>query len=361
MVNFTLSPFDNLACKPLEDFQVSTKKNILFTFDYELFLGQRSGSVSRCCIEPTNQLIQVFEQYEIRHAIFFVDTTHLLRLKEIKNEAAQKDFSDIRSQLQTLVKKGHYVFPHLHPHWLDAVYLPEINQWNLKNDERYRFSRLTETERLQLFTQSVDLLNECILPVAPDYRIDGYRAGGWCIQPFKDFIPSFEKNAIQADFSVLRNAVNGSEKQYFDFSTAPQKEVYAFSSDPLKEEKDGAYTEYVISVLEISRRNQWLNKLLLKWLWRLNYRSIGDGVGAVSSGKKPVTGNQLTEMVSIELLTDVRLPLYLEHIRRTDYMHFISHPKMLSTYNISVFKKFLTTFTRQHSFETDFRKMKKTM
>lgn len=340
----------------MKDFQVSRKKNILFTFDYELFLGQRSGSVSKCCIEPTDQLIRVFEAYEIQHAIFFVDTTHLLRLKEIENKAARQDFNSICSQLQTLVKKGHYVFPHLHPHWLDAVYLPEINQWSLTDDTRYRFSKLSETERLQLFTRSVDLLKECILPVAPDYTIDAYRAGGWCIQPFTDFIPSFEKNAIHADFSVLRNAVNSSEKQYFDFSSTPVKDVYSFSSDPLKEDA-GPYREYVISVLEISRRNQWLNRLLLKLLWRLNYRSIGDGVGAAASGKKEVTENKITEMVSIELLTGVRLPQYLEHITQNDYMHFISHPKMLSPYNISIFKKFLTTFTRQHSIETDFRKM----
>lgn len=340
----------------MEDFQVSIKKNILFTFDYELFLGQRSGSVSKCCIEPTDQLIQLFDQFEIRHAIFFVDTTHLLRLKEINNKAAQQDFNAIRSQLQTLVKKGHYVFPHLHPHWLDAVYLPQINQWDLKDDSRYRFCTLNETERLQLFTQSVDLLKEFILPVAPEYKIDGYRAGGWCIQPFTDFIPAFEKNGIHAEFSVLRNAVNSSEKQYFDFSSTPAKDVYSFSSDPLKEDA-GPYTEYVISVLEISRRNQWLNRLLLKLLWRLNYRSIGDGVGAAASGKKAHTENKFTEMASIELLTGVRLPQYLDYIAQHNYLHFISHPKMLSPYNISIFKKFLITFTRQHRFETDFRKM----
>jgi hypothetical protein len=336
---------------------LKSKKNILFTFDYELFLGQRSGSVSRCCIEPTQLLIRLFDEFGIKNAVFFVDTTHLLRLKEVDNPAAKADFASITAQLKLLVKKGHYVFPHIHPHWLDAVYLPAINQWDLSKDRRYRFSTLTDIERADLFTRSIHLLNEILKPVDANYKIDAYRAGGWCIQPFTDFIPSFEKHGITNDFSVLRGASNDSEKQHFNFTVAPSKDIYRFATDPLLEQT-GNYTEYVISVLKITKSNQLRNKLLLKALLRSRRRSIGDGIGAASSGGKGATTTRaISEMASIELLTSVRLPVYLSYLKKHNYLHFISHPKMLSPYNIAVFKKFLVKFTRQHKFETDFRKM----
>jgi len=66
-----------------------------------------------------------------------------------------------------------------------------------------------------------------------------------------------------------------------------------------------------------------------------------------------------TEMISIELLTDVRLPVYLKYIKKNDYMHFISHPKMLNNYNINIFKKILTKFVSKYEYETDFRKILK--
>jgi hypothetical protein len=335
----------------------SKKKNILFTFDYELFLGQKSGSAAKCCIEPTNNLIGIFDRYKIKNALFFVDTTYLLRLKENSNFNAQADFNKIKDQLQNLIQKGHYVFPHIHPHWLDAEYLSDINQWDLKNDIRYRFNALNIHERKVLFQQSVQLLYEIIHPVNSTYKIDAYRAGGWCIQPFTDFIPCFEEHNITADFSVLRGAVNTSEKQYFDFSITPSKDIYHFKNNPLIEE-NGKFSEYVISVLEIPKVNQFLNKILLKILWQLKQRSIGDGVGALASGGKSNSEkNKLMEMVSLELLTDFRLPLYLKYIDVKEYIQFISHPKMLSAYNLMIFNKFLYKFTRRYEFETDYKNM----
>ncbi len=337
---------------------LKNKKNILFTFDYELFLGKRSGSVQKCCIEPTSILIKIFDEFKIKNAIFFVDTTYLLRLKENNDSRSTADFIAVSNQIQELIKKGHYVFPHIHPHWLDANYLKENNQWDLYNNSRYRFSHLNELERMELFKKSVEVLQEIIIPIAPQYKIDSYRAGGWCIQPFADFMPSFEEHKIVNDFSVMRSKVNTSDIQFYDFRNAPYKNIYTFENDPLVESKNGRYKEYSISILNISSLNQFLNKLLLAVIWRLKYRSMGDGVGSVASAETAVINEkEIKEMVSMELLTDVRLPLYLKYIKKNEYMHFISHPKMLSHYNLVVFRKFLAKFTSRYEFETDYKKM----
>ena len=41
------------------------QKQLLVTFDYELFLGNRSGSVDECMITPTNKLVILLGKYII--------------------------------------------------------------------------------------------------------------------------------------------------------------------------------------------------------------------------------------------------------------------------------------------------------
>lgn len=155
------------------------KKNILFTFDYELFLGERSGNVQECLIEPTQEIIGILKAYKIK-GIFFVDTVYLLRLKEIgaRDALAEKDLDLIFSQLRRLIQEGHYLFLHLHPHWLDALYLTDKREWQLADLSKYRFHNLDDDQKHYLFEESIKILQEIIFPVNLDYTISGYRAGG---------------------------------------------------------------------------------------------------------------------------------------------------------------------------------------
>ncbi|MEO8762224.1 MAG: hypothetical protein ABI388_11860, partial [Bacteroidia bacterium] len=171
-------------------------KHLLLTFDYELFLGSKSGSTKNCILLPTSKILEILETYQIKNAIFFVDTTYLLRLKEIDNKEAQLDFKKISEQLIEMKNNGHYIFPHLHPHWLDAKYIEKDNHWDLSDTKKYSFSSLSAEEKSQIFTDSIKLLTEIVGP----QEVLGYRAGGWCIQPFSDFELYFKKHNIQYDF-----------------------------------------------------------------------------------------------------------------------------------------------------------------
>ncbi len=336
------------------------KKNLLFTFDYELFLGANSGSVQKCMLEPTEKLISLFQEKNIKHAIFFVDTTYLIRLNEAAQTSisAANDFAAIKAQLQDLIRKEHYIFPHIHPHWLDAVYHPEKNRWSLDNIRYYRFNAISESLRASLFEQSMQLLQTIALPVNPSYRCDAYRAGGWCIQPFEDFYPHFKKHGIQTDFSVLPGLKNLSTAQYYDFEKAPQQAIYQFEDDVLQQKNSGTFTQMAISVQAIPNLLQLANKFWLKFLWKTGNHSIGDGNGVVAKASQDASP-QITqlEMVSIELMTRVKMPLYLSFLQKNNYMHFISHPKMLSPHNFACFDKFLRQALDKYELETDFRKI----
>jgi hypothetical protein len=347
---------------------ITMKKQLLITFDYELFLGSKSGTIDDCLFSPSNLVLEVMEKHNVK-AIFFVDTSYLLTLKKYANVYAKcgRDFNLINSHLQTIIRKGHYIFPHIHPHWLDAVYIPETNEWNLNGIDKYRFHSITQEERESLFDGSVALLKEIIQPINPEYKIDTYRAGGWCIQPFEDFLPFYKKHGFKYDFSVLAGFYLFSSVQYFDFSKSPVKSIYNFSTDVVEEDANGEFTEFNLSSVKINRTLRMLHKFWLKTLHRVfDDHSYNRGKGQIAKEYKTDIKSDLKvhniltsshERISIELLTLPKLNSYLKHFEKNDYVHFISHPKMLIKHHLKTFDKFLTEVLEKYEVETDFKKM----
>ena len=62
-------------------------------------------------------------------------------------------------------------------------------------------------------------------------------------------------------------------------------------------------------------------------------------------------------MISVELLNLVKFRIYLRFLQRNDYMHFISHPKMLSQHNLSIFGKFMKKIYSTYEIETNYHNM----
>lgn len=344
------------------------KKQLLITYDYELFLGNRSGSVGDCIIDPTRKLISVMKPYGIK-AVFFVDTTYLLRLKEKASSVlkCRDDFDQVAGQIRELVRSGHYVFPHIHPHWLDAVYQESTNQWQLNNIAKYRFHNCSIPEREKVFDGSIDILQEILMPEFPDYKINGYRAGGWCIQPFTDFLPFFKKHHIKFEFSVLTGFYQFSEAQFFDFSESPLKNIYRFTDDICREDENGGFTQFAISSIHTPAVTDFINRLWLKVVYKVfkdHTFTRGEGQMAADlthtlpvSGKGKDINRSDWERVAVELLTAVKSGQYKKYFEENSYMHFISHPKMINNHNLSEFDKFLRFAFKNYQVETDFMKM----
>jgi len=334
---------------------VNKKRNILLTFDYELFLGKRSGSIDRCVIEPTGKIIKVLNQYKAK-AIFFVDTAWLVRLKEItiNNSKAKEDYDRVVTQLHQLVKDGHYIFNHLHPHWIDAKYIEKINQWDLSDSSRYRFNSLDNKTKSELFAKTSLLLKNIIESVVKDYDTDGYRAGGWSIQPFDEFKPYFQQYGIKFDFSVMTGMKSITTAQQYDFSGIFAEQPYRFSDDFVAS-VSGEFTEFPINNIVISSPTLFLSRIMLKYLHLKGDTGSGDGTSVLREVLDGMTNS--AEMLSLELLTYPKLSAYLGFLRKHSYMHFISHPKMLSAHNINTFARFMKKAFSEYTVETDFRKM----
>ena len=338
-------------------------KHLLFTFDYELFLGSKSGNAEQCLIIPTRKILSILAKFNAK-AIFFIDTTYLIKLNEIRGiyRPANQDWDNIIEQIIFIFKSGHDVYPHLHPHWLDAVYKPDINEWNLSASSKYRFNSLSQHEREYIWDSSISILQSVIHPLDASYRFRGYRAGGWCIQPFEDFRPFFEKYDIRYEFSVRPGFKQLTTAHQYDFLDAPAKSIYNFEADLLKEDMTGRYAEFTISnIKKIKGFFNLLNRILYKIIFRKGNKGFGEGTTVyaepIDSNAACWKSNAEIEMVSIENMTVAKLQEYKKFVADKNYMQFLSHPKLINNHHLISLNLFLKTVTKKYFINTDFKKI----
>jgi hypothetical protein len=337
-------------------------RNILFTFDYELFLGNKSGNVMDCLIVPTQKLSSLLNHFKMK-GIFFIDTIYIKRLEEISQTypQAKKDLLIIKDQLYELLKAGHYIFPHLHPHWIDAEYRPNTNDWCSNNLRYYTFSTLPQYLKKELFEYSINLICDIAKKIHKDYKVDTYRAGGWSIQPFESFRPYFLKYKIIYEFSVIPGKYQISDAHNFDFRNIPvNTTIYSFENDISTPLDDGRFKELAISTINISKIEKWFNfKIngILKRLGRIpEINGSTVSLNSLAQGDIYESYNRNRFIASFEGLNPFLLFRYKKIIKQVDYFQFISHPKLISPYEFKLIHKLLL-YVSKFKLETDFRKI----
>jgi hypothetical protein len=338
------------------------KKSLLLTFDYELYLGPESGSATNCSFLPTERILHILKKYKCV-GIFFVDALYLVRLKEMaaQHEVAKNDFDKLVSQIQEMVKQGNLVFNHLHPHWLDAGYDDKRNSWNLSDKSRFAFSNLSEPEQDDCFERSMNALYDIIKPIDPNYRIDGFRAGGFFIQPFRIFKKQFLKYGIKYDFSVQAGAkCSGPANSYsFDFTNAPDKTFYHFENEVTEEKSNGSFIQFPLRECHVQGFRKIVSGIYYRLTSRYKYwQRYGDGLPSGNQIKFETGTNKPSmfshsESFSIESMNSMKLRYYLRELEVNNHLHIIAHPKLVSEYTLDVFDSFLKKATEKFELITD--------
>ncbi|HOE03778.1 MAG TPA: hypothetical protein PLZ52_01055 [Bacteroidales bacterium] len=332
-------------------------KHLILTFDYELFLGKQSGTVDNCLIIPTNHLLELFSKYSIQ-AIFFVDTVYLMRMEELANDyqLVKEDLQKIRNQLTLLVESGHYIFHHIHPHWLNAKYLHEINQWDLSDTSKLRFKDITDSEREMIFAYSNQFLVEIYSGANVNKTPCGYRAGGLFIEPLCDIIPYFNTYKIKYEFSVIPGDKREDNISIHDFSNAPKNRFYNFEDNLNEETPSGKFIEFPISTINIRYISKVFNGLYYRYYRnKINLKCYGDGFSVsakISSSSKKKSIIDYVSMkipASIEILNPTIIHIYKKHINKNSYFHFLSHPKLLTPESINQLESLLIYTTKKYS------------
>ena len=302
---------------------------LILTFDYELFLGEDSGTAKNSILEPTDKIIKLLKKYDSK-AIFFVDTTFLMVLEKFKH----KDLEPILEQLKEIVDIGSSVELHLHPQWLDALPNGE-DRWSFKTFDRYRLHSLSKEEIEKVFSDSVDFLkkNIGVNPIV-------FRAGGWSITPFNRLKDAFLKNGIKIDMSVLPKFYKKElPMHYYDFLDTPQKEYYRFSDNVIKEDNNGEFLEIPVTTFYMNGYDLAINNIINK-INKEKY--FGDGRGLSSSN---VRGNIIKRLfkknlrkATIENQSFYMFKKSLNKIEKRELLSYVMHPKTLSDTSLKNFE-----------------------
>lgn len=331
------------------------EKQLLITFDYELFLGENSGSVLKCMLEPTYQIQSILAKHKV-HAVFFVDTTYLYRLEEMAkiHPVASSDFDKILFQLKSLANDGHYLYHHLHPNWLDAVYNEKTNLWDCSNHSRFTLSQLDMDEINRLVTYSDQLLRS-LYPTNKCPEFLGFRAGGLYSQPFDRLTSLFKEKKIKYDFSVLKGAFSKQTNFSFDYTDTLKIKhaVYRFEEKNTSVNTKGYFVEFSMNHFTMSFFQRVLNSIY----YRLNAKKsswlrYGDGSSSGNKIQHKQKDSIARETFSIELLNRVKSLYYFSYLKKHSLVHLISHPKLISKQSLESFDLFLNHSKKYFNFNT---------
>jgi hypothetical protein len=298
------------------------KKKAIITFDYEVFLGRQTGTIENCVIKPTQLILEILKKNNAQ-AIFFVDATWLLFLKE--NFPA--DLQLVSEQLKDITKTGSSVELHLHPQWIKAYRTG--NKIGFKSFDNYRLHSLNQEDILDLFRKSIELLESITLQ-----KVRCFRAGGFCIDPFAPIKSAFEAFEIKYDFSVAPGMlITGGNEYDFDFSDAPNLPFYPFQNDVKIPDHKGLFVEIPLSTYQNNPIYRLTNKLQLRLK---KDRIFGDGYGIQEKSYYFLRSLSRRLRFSKAFLTIDNTSsgffkfLIKYHFKKPVLLVIISHPKTLS-------------------------------
>ena len=321
--------------------------NIYLTLDYEIYFGENHGTVEKCIIYPTSELIRIAEKHNVRFN-FFVDCGFILKLNEYREKfpVLEKDYKAITEQVKYLSNTGHDIQLHIHPHWEDSYF--DGKRWVI-DIKRYKLADFSHAEIADIVVRYkkvlVDLTNK---------NIFAFRAGGWCLQPFSMLVKVFKENNITLDSSVFRNGYFSSKQYAYDFRNAPEKDIYRFENDVVVEDKNGFFTELPISPIKNSPLFFWM----LFLLGRKNpflHKPLGDGQAMPAPGyRKKLLTKFTNNPVSVDGYNSSLLQKALGGLskKKCEHMVIIGHPKALSRYSIQKIEEFVIRNKEKNNFTT---------
>jgi hypothetical protein len=188
----------------------------IFTLDYEIH-GNGDGCPHELMVEPTNRMMEVFEEYGAKLTIM-ADVAEILKFKEYKDQTGRDDYhyDAIAAQLRDAIRRGHDVQLHLHASYFNAQ--NENGRWKQDWSE-YNFAGLSLERLNQIVSLGKQYLEDLLKPVSSDYECIAFRAANWAVSPSRNVVRALLNNGIRIETSVFkygqRKGIVG-----FDYSNA---------------------------------------------------------------------------------------------------------------------------------------------
>lgn len=306
---------------------------VILSFDYELFFGDESGTVRCSLVNPTNRLLDCMDSVGYK-GNFFVDWQMLKFLKQEEDIRCQEDYALIVGQLKDMVRRGHRIELHIHPHWVDAKYKGD-GKWDYSNFSHYCLNSFPKEEITQMFVDGVDTLTSIAKEVDPDYKIVAFRAGGWAVNPFELLKEGMIKTGIRIDSSVMEGIGVKTSHSDCDFTNIrmPQEGYYRFEDDVMRSEADGSFIEIPISACERGFAVKVVSRL--SRLLRLDFKPLTDGTHTRKADPVDQWMNPYgLGVFTFSNITPLEIVIRQITNSQSRYTCYIEHPKDFTKYSI---------------------------
>ncbi len=166
----------------------------IFTIDYEIY-GNGEGSLRELVLEPTEQLMSVFKEWNSVFVVF----AEALEFRRIQEFQADPSISQVAAQIRRLHEEGFEIGLHLHPWWYNAR--RENGCWYLDWSERNICA--SSPERMdEIVRSAIEYLREAVGDAS--FAPLSFRGGLWLMQPTKTLAEVLFRNGIQVDSSLFK-------------------------------------------------------------------------------------------------------------------------------------------------------------
>jgi len=307
----------------------------LLSLDYELFFGNKTGSVQNCLIKPIDKLLQIVEPHGMKLSLF-VDSSFLLRLKKesVRHSSLVSEYEGICTQLANLVRRGHDVQLHVHSHWEDCRF--NGTDWDI-DVSRYRLHDFSDNDINNIIKSNKELLEE-----VSNNEVFAFRAGGWCLQPFDKLKNPLIQNGIWLDSTVYDGGLSEDADRFYDFRHAPKMANWRFNDDPMSVNTQGEFLEIPISSMKMNPLFYW-KLIATKKILKGQFRSFGDGE-VITASKSYYLDRLLKSSISPVTLDGAKAGLLSKAYKQSGkdaIFNVMGHPKTLSEYSLKALKRFL--------------------
>ncbi len=169
----------------------------VFTIDYEIY-GNGEGSLRELVYEPAEQLMSLFNKWQVR----FVPFIEVAELELIEKEKSDQDIDLVKNQIRVFHKEGFELGLHIHPQWYNSSY--ENGKWFLDYGE-YNLCVLPKERIAKIIEKGITYLRETVGEM--NFTPVSYRAGNWLFQPTKEMAEVLVQCGVRVDSSVFKGGV----------------------------------------------------------------------------------------------------------------------------------------------------------
>ena len=322
---------------------------ILLTLDYELFLGERTGTVEKCLVQSMKQLLRQVDKTGVKFTLF-VDAAYLYKLRELscKFPSLSADLQVVKAELQALVKAGHDVQLHIHPQWYYSTF--DGHRWEL-DQRHYKLVDVPMDEIKALFKESKDLLDEIV-----GYKTHAFRAGGFSAQPFEQIKSLFETNGVRVDSSACPGTRYDSDHQQYDYTRCPARAVYHFEDDITISSEKGQFTEVPITMYPVSPLFYW-HLVWSRLMKSKKHLKLGDG-DSVKTAAGSIKERLTKRALSLSTIDGLKISYLYDSLKNAEkrgdeLFCVIGHPKLATNYSVEALGRFCRKAIKEdHEFVT---------